>query len=233
MTIDTSKISIKTSLSSCLGRDFFDLSGTTSFVEELAANAQEVHVDEHCYLFKENDPSDYVYIPISGVVMLERSTSNGARHVFAFLFTGNLLGLAEYSYYTFSAKAVSNAVVVKISKQLILSIFERHPQIAKRFHEATTHILTRILDQLFIMGQKTAHQRLANFLMDMANRIGHGTMRFYLPMSRQDIADYLGMSLETTSRGFTKLKNEGYISIENNYRITIEEPERLNDYANK
>ncbi|MCC5825049.1 Crp/Fnr family transcriptional regulator [Alkalimonas sp.] len=231
MTIDTSKVSIKTSLASCFGRNFQELEGANSFLEELSKHAQEIHINENCYIFKEKDPSDYIYIPISGVIMLERSTSKGSRHVFAFLFTGNLLGLSEFSFYTFSARALSNGTIVKINKQLIQSIFERYPAIAKRFHEFTNHVLNYILDQLFIMGQKSAHQRLAHFLLDMSNRIGHGTNKFYLPMSRQDIADYLGMSLETASRGFSSLKKKGMISIQNNYRITILDEAALHRFA--
>jgi CRP/FNR family transcriptional regulator, anaerobic regulatory protein len=231
MTIDTSKVSIRTSLVSCFGRNFHDLEGSGHFLDELSKHAQEILVSENSFIFKERDPSDFIYIPVSGVVMLERSTFKGSRHVFAFLFTGNLLGLSEYSFYTFSAKTLSACTVIKINKQLIQNIFERHPAIAKRFHEFTNHVLSYILDQLFVMGQKTAHQRLAYFLLDMANRIGHGTNTFYLPMSRQDIADYLGMSLETASRGFSHLKKKGIISIQNNYRITIEDHEALQAFA--
>ena len=91
--------------------------------------------------------------------------------------------------------------------------------------------MSLILDQLFIMGQKSAHQRLAHFLLDMEHRLGRGTHRFLLPMSRQDIADYLGMSLETASRGFSKLKKDGLISIESNYQITVTDSEKLISYA--
>lgn len=231
MKLDTSKVSIKTSLASCFGSNFQDLNGSQDFLDELATMAQEITIEANSYIFKERDANNYVYIPISGVIMLERSTARGSRHVFAFLFTGNLIGLSEFSFYTFSAKSVSNSTIVKINKDLIKNVFERHPQIAKRFHEYTNMVLNYILDQLFIMGQKTAHQRLALFLLDMEKRIGHGTKKFFLPMSRQDIADYLGMSLETTSRGFTSLKNKGLISIENNYSITLLDPITLTEFS--
>ena len=110
-------------------------------------------------------------------------------------------------------------------------VFEKYPAVAQRYHNATNHILSLILDQLFIMGQKSAHQRLAHFLLDMMARIGHGTNRFLLPMSRQDIADYLGMSLETASRGFSKLKADGLIEIKSNYQITVTDKDKLVSYA--
>lgn len=84
---------------------------------------------------------------------------------------------------------------------------------------------------MFVIGQKTAHQRLAYFLLDMKNRLGHGTDKFYLPMSRQDIADYLGMSLETASRGFSKMKKDKLIRIENNYQITLLGQAQLEEFA--
>ena len=231
MTLDVNKVTIKTSLTACFGQNFLELEGADDFMEALAHHSEEISLSAQEYIFMENDPSDYVYIPISGVIMLERSTQKGSRHVFAFLFTGNLLGISEFSYYSFSAKALTNATVVKISKTLIKGIFDNHPQFAQRLHEFTNHILSNILDQLFVMGQKTAHQRLAHFLLDMRHRIGHGTETFFLPMSRQDIADYLGMSLETASRGFSSLKRKGLISIESNYQITVLDHQALAEYA--
>ncbi|NMP30101.1 helix-turn-helix domain-containing protein [Thalassotalea sp. M1531] len=231
MSLDIDKVAIKTSLSSFLGSNCTEMDGATDFFEELAEKAEEVNLGINEYIFREKDDSDYVYIPVSGAVMLERATLTGSRQVFAFLFTGNILGISEHKNYSFSAKTLTNAVVIKINQQLILDIFDKYPAIAQRYHEVTRHILTLILDQLFIMGQKTAHQRLAHFLLDMKYRLGHGTQTFHLPMSRQDIADYLGMSLETASRGFSKLKKDGLISIENNYQITLENYDALKAYA--
>lgn len=231
MSLDINKVVIKTSLTSCFGSHFKEVEGATQFFDELASDAEEVTLGPNEYIFREKDPSSYVYIPESGSMMLERSTASGSRQVFAFLFTGNLLGLSEHATYSFSAKTLTNAVVIKISRQLMKDIFDKYPAVAQRYHDVTGHILSLILDQLFIMGQKTAHQRLAHFLLDMEHRIGHGTHKFLLPMSRQDIADYLGMSLETASRGFSKLKNDGLIKIESNYQITILERDELVGYA--
>lgn len=231
MSLDINKVVIKTSLTSCFGSHFKEVEGASQFFDELASDAEEVSVGANEYIFREKDPSNYVYIPESGSMMLERSTASGSRQVFAFLFTGNLLGLSEHANYSFSAKTLTNSVVIKISRKLMKDIFDKYPAVAQRYHDVTGHILSLILDQLFIMGQKTAHQRLAHFLLDMEHRLGHGTHKFLLPMSRQDIADYLGMSLETASRGFSKLKNEGQIKIESNYQITITDREALVEYA--
>ena len=170
-------------------------------------------------------------MPVSGSIMLERSTSTGSRQVFSFLFTGNILGISEHTRYSFSAKTLTESTVVKINQKIIKSIFDKYPVIAHRYQEMTHHILSLILDQLFIMGQKTAHQRIAHFLLDMDHRIGRGSNKFHLPMSRQDIADYLGMSLETGSRGFSKLKKEELIQIDSNYQITILNYDKLKEYA--
>lgn len=231
MSLDINKVSIKTSLNSCFGNNLNEIESSTDFFNELAAKAEEIIVGKNNYLFHENEPSDFVYVPVSGSVMLERSTSTGSRQVFSFLFTGNILGISEHSVYRFSAKTLTESTVIKINQKLIKSIFDKYPVIAQRYHAMTHHILTLILDQLFIMGQKKTSQRIANFLIDMEHRIGHGSNRFHLPMSRQDIADYLGMSLETGSRGFSKLKNEGFIQIDNNYQITILEHDKLVSYA--
>lgn len=231
MSLDINKVSIKTSLSSCFGNNVNDVEGAAEFFDELAEKAEELTIGSHQYLFRENDDNEYVYIPVSGAMMLERSTSTGSRQVFAFLFTGNLLGISEQAKYSFSAKALTEATVIKISQKIIKSVFDKYPIIAQRYQEMTSHVLSLILDQLFIMGQKTAHQRIAYFLFDMEHRLGHGSNKFHLPMSRQDIADYLGMSLETSSRGFSKLKREELIQVESNYQVTIIDAQRLRAYA--
>ena len=231
MSLDINKVAIKTSLASCFGYNLNDEENAAEFFEELAEKAEEVTVAAHEYVFREKDPSDYVYIPVSGSVMLERSTSTGSRQVFAFLFTGNILGISEHAVYSFSAKTLTETTIIKINRSLIQGIFDKYPVVAVRYQSVTHHILSLILDQLFVMGQKTAHQRIAHFLLDMEHRIGHGSNKFHLPMSRQDIADYLGMSLETSSRGFSKLKKDKFIEIESNYQITIVDREGLAEYA--
>lgn len=231
MSLDINKVSIKTSLSSCFGNNVKEIESSNEFFNELADKAEEVTIGAHEYLFRENDPSGYVYVPVSGALMLERSTSTGSRQVFAFLFTGNIIGNAKDTWYTFSAKTLTESTVIKINQKIIRDIFDKYPIIAQRYQEMMQHILSLILDQLFIMGQKTAHQRIAHFLLDMEHRLGHGSTRFHLPMSRQDIADYLGMSLETGSRGFSKLKREGLIQIDSNYQITILDGVSLKAYA--
>lgn len=233
MSLDINKVAVKTSLASCFGSNIKDMEGAAEFFDELALKAEEVELSANQYIFREKDKSDHVYVPISGSMMLERSTSTGSRQVFAFLFTGNILGISEHATYSFSAKTLTNSVVIKINQRLIKDVFDKYPAIAQRYQEMTNHILALILDQLFIMGQKTAHQRIAHFLLDMKHRLSHGTNTFHLPMSRQDIADYLGMSLETASRGFSKLKKEGLIDIESNYQITVLEMEQLTEYAEK
>lgn len=231
MSLDINKVAIKTSLASCFGSTMKDEEASAEFLDELANKAEEITVGSAEYLFREKDSSDYVYIPVSGSIMLERSTSTGSRQVFAFLFTGNLLGISETASYSFSAKTLTESTVIKIHQKIIRNVFDKHPTVAKRYQNVTNHILSLILDQLFVMGQKTAHQRIAHFLLDMEHRLGHGSSKFHLPMSRQDIADYLGMSLETSSRGFSKLKKDMLIHIESNYQITILDRDALFAYS--
>ncbi|TKB43257.1 Crp/Fnr family transcriptional regulator [Thalassotalea mangrovi] len=233
MPLDLEKVGVKTALRSFLGSNDLDTNTLAEFYQDLSRNSEEIRYSPGQHLFREGDLNEYIYIPVSGAIMLERSTSSGSRQVFAFLLTGNILGVSDQLIYNFSAKALNDSNVIKISQKLMKNIFERYPAIAKRYQQITSHILSMILDQLFIMGQRTAHQRLAHLLLDMQNRLGHGTNKFHLPMSRQDIADYLGMSLETTSRGFSQLKKLDLINIENNYQITIVERVKLTDYANR
>jgi CRP/FNR family transcriptional regulator len=231
MSLDINKVGTKISISSCFGSQFKEVEGATAFIDELANDAEEISIAQDEYVFREKDTPEYIYITESGALMLERSTASGSRQVFAFLFTGNLAGLTENVSYSFSAKALTNCVLIRISRKLMQDIFDKYPAVAKRYHDVTSHVLSLMLDQLFIMGQKSAHQRLGHFLLDIEYRLGRGTHRFFLPMSRQDIADYLGMSLETASRGFSKLKKDGLIAIKSNYQITVLDHEKLIAYS--
>lgn len=233
MPLDLENVGVKTALRSFLGSDLENTVGLSEFYKELSEHSEEVRCNTGEYLFREGNENRYIYVLVSGSIMLERSTSTGSRQVIAFLLTGNVLGVTTQSLWNFSARALSDSLIIRIDQTLMQSVFDRYPAIAKRYQQITSHILSMILDQLFILGQKTAHQRLAHLMLDMQHRLGHGTNKFHLPMSRQDIADYLGMSLETTSRGFSHLKKQELIKIENNYQITILEHEKLLAYANK
>jgi len=131
MTLDITKVSIKTSLESCFGHQSSELEGATDFFNELAEKAEEVFVGANEYILRENDANHYVYLPVSGSIMLERSTSTGSRQVFAFLFTGNMLGVSELPYYSFSAKTLTDATVIKINQKLISAAFDKYPVVIK------------------------------------------------------------------------------------------------------
>lgn len=233
MSIELDKITIKTALTSCLGRDFLAFEGSEDFVADLSAHAEEVRVQTGDYLFKEDDPVKHGYISISGSFMLERATSEGTRHIFAFVFTGSLLGFSEQHHFTFSAKALSESAAIKVNMTFIEELFDKYPEIAKRVHNKTNKILSMILDQLFVLGQKTAHQRIAIFLLGMLKQIGNQQNTFLLTMARRDVADYVGMSIETCSRGLSKLSKQGIISIKDNYIVTVLDEERLVEFASK
>ncbi len=232
MSLDINKISVKNSLSSCFGTGLDSISGGDEFLTLLANHADEVTITADNYLLNEGERAEYVYIPISGSVMLERTASNGSRQVYAFLFTGNILGLSTSSIasYNFSAKALSDLSTIRISRQLLEDFFRRSFEISKKYHTRTEIVLSAMLDHLFVMGQRTAHQRLAHFLLDMENRLFCHKDQYNLPMSRQDIADYLGMTVSTACRGFTALKRKGWISIASNSLITINDKDALEHY---
>ncbi len=164
--------------------------------------------------------------------MLERTASNGARQVYAFLFTGNILGLSTASIdsYNFSAKALTDLSAIKIRRKDLETYFDAHHDVAKKFHNRTEMVLAGMLDHLFVMGQRTAHQRLAHFLLDMEKRLFCHKGQYHLPMSRQDIADYLGMTVSTACRGFTKLKKKDWININSNSLITIVDHDAITDF---
>lgn len=231
MTQGNCKTDIKASLVACFGNHFSGVKGAHHFLEELSINADSVSLEANEYLFKEHDTCQHFFILESGAMMLERSTASGSRQVFAFLVTNNLLGITESAHYSYGAKAITCSSLIRVNAKLLRNNFKKFSAVAKRYNDITGRILSLTLDHLFIMGQLSAHQRLAHFLLDIEQRINSDCPHFMLPMSRQDIADYLGISLETTSRGFSKLKNEGLIKVQGNSQITLLEREKLCEYS--
>lgn len=235
MSLDINKISTKNSLTSCFGGNFDSMNGGEEFLKLMSDHADEVTISQDEYLLNEGELATYVFIPISGSVMLERTASNGNRQVYAFLFTGNILGLstATMKTYNFSAKALSDLTAIRIERQVLEHFFKQYQEYAEKYHNRTEIVLSSFLDHVFVMGQITAHQRLGHFLMDMEKRLFCHNGRFNLPMSRQDIADYLGMTVSTACRGFSALKRRGLIQITSNSFITILDRDALEEYVNK
>jgi CRP/FNR family transcriptional regulator len=167
-------------------------------------------------LFLQGDEADSVYTITQGVARLYKLLPDGRRQIVGFALPGDFLGLAMRERYGFSADAVEPIVACRFARTAYAALVDEKPHLLRRLHEFATHELTLAQDQMMLLGRRTAEEKVVSFLLLMRGRwakLGRPSVTVPLPMSRQDIADFLGLTIETVSRTFTKLAKDRTIVI--------------------
>jgi CRP/FNR family transcriptional regulator len=184
-------------------------------------------------MFAEGDEADAVYEVVRGMLKLYKLLPDGRRQVTGFLSAGNLVGLAHENLYLYTAEAITAVLVCRYPRQRFDRLVEEVPGFARRLLAATSDELRAAQDQMVLLGRKAAEEKLASFLQLMGQRRGGGEDpdEVLLPMSRADIADYLGLTIETVSRTLSKLKSDGVIAIPCASSIKLRDRDRLQHLA--
>lgn len=188
----------------------------TDELAELEALAHPVVYSPKATLFLQDEPADHLFNVTSGSVRLYRLLPDGRRQIVGFALPGDFLGLGLEDRHACAADAIDEAHACRFSRRSFTDLVERKPHLLRRLHEFTTHELGIAQDQMVLLGRQTAEERVASFLLQMHDRWSriHGaSANVSLPMSRQDIADYLGLTIETVSRTLTSLARSGLIVI--------------------
>jgi CRP/FNR family transcriptional regulator, nitrogen fixation regulation protein len=170
-------------------------------------------------IYGENEPADYLYKVISGTVRTYKILSDGRRQIGAFYFRGDIFGLEMGEEHAFSAEAITDVKVLVIKRSAVVSLAERDSDVARQLWTLTGCELGRAQDHMLLLV-KTARERVVSFLLEMAARVPTDNA-VELPMSRQDIADYLGLTIETVSRTLTQLENAAAIELPSSRRIVL------------
>jgi CRP/FNR family transcriptional regulator, nitrogen fixation regulation protein len=170
-------------------------------------------------IFGENEPADYVYKVMSGAVRTYKILNDGRRQVGAFYLPGDIFGLELGDEHTFSAEAVAECKVLVIKRSSLMALAARDSETANQLWTMTSRELQRVQDHVLLLI-KSAQERVASFLLEMAGRSADAD-EIQLPMSRQDIADYLGLTIETVSRTLTALESEAAIALPSARRIVL------------
>ncbi len=177
-------------------------------------------------IFGENEPADYVYKVISGSVRTYKILSDGRRQVGGFYLPGDIFGLQFADEHTFSAEAITDAKVVVVKRSTLTALAGRDAAIGRELFALTGRELRRVQNRVLLLV-KSAQERVASFLLEMAERASAGNI-VELPMSRQDIADYLGLTIETVSRTLTVLESAAAIEVPTSRRIVLRNRSALN-----
>lgn len=155
-------------------------------------------------IYAQDENAEFVYRLLRGAVRTSRLTYDGRRQVGDFYYAGELFGLEAGEAHSYAAEALGACEVLVVKKSALRLYGEEGERFTRLIWAATVNELRRTQKHLFMLGHRTAGEKISHFLLDIAERTGGGPIT--LPMGRQDIADYLGTTIETVSRTLSQLQ---------------------------
>ena len=201
---------------------------------EMEAMSGDVKLAAGDMLAREGDARRGVFTVTQGALRRIRLLSDGRRVVAGFLMPGDFIGFSGSSHYRHSIEAITDSELCTFSLKSMRELCQRHPELERELLERACVELDATRDNLMSLARMTPLERLAGFLLDMAarrRRQGQSDGMVVLPMTRSDIADYLGLTVETVSRSFTRLRQEKVISTEDAHHVKLVDSDRLRALA--
>jgi CRP/FNR family nitrogen fixation transcriptional regulator len=186
-------------------------------LERIGARRSFVRDDE---IYAEGEPADFWFMVVSGTVRICKLMADGRRHIAEFCYAGDCFGLESAAQRLFSAEAVGEVVVIRYSHRGTERLIDDEPALARRLCEITMRDLAHAQSRMLLLGRMTAPERVASFLIEFSDR-RDPQRALEVPMSRSDIADYLGLTIETVCRVLSTFKREGAIAFSNPHRIEL------------
>jgi len=181
-----------------------------------------VHLGRHAHfascetVFAQEEMTTSFYNLLEGVMRLYKLLPDGRRQIVGFALPGDFLGMATSARHSFSADAIGAVAVCRFSKASFAGFIKDKPHLLRRINELAIRELSQAQDHMVLLGRRSAEEKVATFLIGWRDRLvqlNGPSKTVALPMSRQDIADFLGLTIETVSRTFTKLERDGVIGI--------------------
>jgi len=203
-------------------------------LDALFTLSQRITLKPRQTLILEGDPSDLVYNVSAGTMMLSRVGADGRRQILSFLFRGNFIGLTANGHYRYNAEAVTEVELCRFDRAKLHELFREHPEMERAFRALALKTLEASQDLIYTLGRRSAVERVASFLLYLSEQhriLGACSPVIPLPMTRTDIADYLGLTIETVSRAFTKLKTDRLIRLKTAHSFEIVSHRALSDLA--
>ena len=213
-------------LSVCAALDKADL-------RELAHLGRHVHFAACETVFAQEEMTTSFYNLLEGVMRLYKLLPDGRRQIVGFALPGDFLGLSASARHNLSADAIGPVVLCQFSKSSFARFGKDRPDLLRRINEMAVRELGQAQDHMVLLGRRSAEEKVATFLIgwrDRLARVAGPSQTVALPMSRQDIADFLGLTIETVSRTFTKLERDGVIEIMSG-SVRLLDPKRAESLA--
>ncbi len=164
-------------------------------------------------LFAEGDAADWFYKVVTGAIRTSKLLSDGRRQIGAFHLAGEIFGLEAGEAHRFTAEALAGATVLAYRCACLEPSAHGDSALREEVLASAIRSLDRAQEHMLLLGRKTAQEKVAAFLLDMADRMPDGDGPFELPMPRSDIADYLGLTIETVSRTLSQFARDGLIRL--------------------
>lgn len=196
---------------------------------------RRVNVHRGQTLMWEGDDSSLVANVIDGVLKLSTSTADGREQIVGVVYPSDFIGRPFGSTTHHSVTALCDAQVCMFTRSAFDEFAREHPELEHKLLQRTLTELDRARHWMLLLGRKSAGERVATFLLEMAHRLAESTCsgsseavsRFDLPLSRQQMADLLGLTIETVSRQLTRLRQAGIIDLPDRRAVVIRDHEAM------
>jgi len=197
----------------------------------------EKKLAQHEHLFLEGEKQGHIFQILDGVVGVYKMLPDGRRHITKFYYPGDLIGLEEQGQFHSHGEALSDSRVRCIPVNTIDSLIINEPGFGRALLSLVTNDLKDAREQLLALGRKSAIEKVATFFYEIHKKgqyaeSGTSQDTLHLPMTRSEIADYLGLTIETVSRCITRLKTSKVIKPESRTLFTVLDAEKLESFAN-
>jgi CRP/FNR family transcriptional regulator len=185
-------------------------------LRELEHLGRHIHFESCETVFAQEDITTSFYNLLRGIMRLYKLLPDGRRQIVGFALPGDFLGMATSARHSFSADAIGTVAVCRFSKISFARFIGDKPHLLRRINELVIRELSQAQEHMVLLGRRSAEEKVATFLIGWRDRLiqlNGPSNTVTLPMSRQDIADFLGLTIETVSRTFTKLERDRVIGI--------------------
>jgi CRP-like cAMP-binding protein len=191
--------------------------------QQLLEIATRIRIPARTFVYREQTAANWIFINTEGVLKTFKDLRSGRRWVTAFLFPKDVFGLAKDGLYIRTAQAITAATLYRIESHALIALLRRDAELQFQFLSKVTHELREAQRQTIVVGRRDAVGRLAMFIqqLECESCERHNVRDVELPMSRSDIASYLGLSLESVSRATAKLQRRGIVSFPNRHLARI------------
>jgi CRP/FNR family transcriptional regulator, anaerobic regulatory protein len=202
---------------------------------ELAAATSVIEIPAGTFFIEEGEPATDYFIITRGTATIFKLMPDGRRQIIDFAAAGRLIGPGALDVNEFSAEALEPLRVCRFTRSRFAALLSRHPAMERRLIDIAARALAAARDQMLLLGRKTARERLASFLLALSRQAialeAPSERVIRLPMSRTDIADYLGLTVETVSRALAQFRTEGVVDFPTPSKLFIRDPTALERMA--